>query len=146
MCGTPSSSRRELVPSPGAATVSPDGSSSVDRLPLCSRHGRAVRCVLERGEDMLITGGRHPYLGKYKVSRRRAGTDRLYVTEMTLRAGSRRRWAALSWELTLSKSANPASLPFCSLCSPATGRLTPALREHVRLWRSTNWIWLIQSE
>ncbi|XP_072274823.1 aldehyde oxidase-like [Pyxicephalus adspersus] len=28
---------------------------------------RAVRCVLERGDDMLITGGRHPYLGKYKV-------------------------------------------------------------------------------
>ncbi|KAE8278250.1 Aldehyde oxidase 1 [Larimichthys crocea] len=28
---------------------------------------RAVRCVLERGEDMLITGGRHPVVGKYKV-------------------------------------------------------------------------------
>ncbi|XP_012580798.1 PREDICTED: aldehyde oxidase-like [Condylura cristata] len=32
-----------------------------------NKHGRAVRCVLERGEDMLITGGRHPFLGKYKV-------------------------------------------------------------------------------
>uniref|UniRef100_A0A8D0VZX6 aldehyde oxidase n=1 Tax=Sus scrofa TaxID=9823 RepID=A0A8D0VZX6_PIG len=32
-----------------------------------NKHGRAVRCILERGEDMLITGGRHPYLGKYKV-------------------------------------------------------------------------------
>ncbi|TMS11619.1 Aldehyde oxidase 1 [Larimichthys crocea] len=28
---------------------------------------RAMRCVLERGEDMLITGGRHPVVGKYKV-------------------------------------------------------------------------------
>uniref|UniRef100_A0A8D3C8T5 Aldehyde oxidase 6 n=1 Tax=Scophthalmus maximus TaxID=52904 RepID=A0A8D3C8T5_SCOMX len=28
---------------------------------------RAVRCVLDRGEDMLITGGRHPLLGRYKV-------------------------------------------------------------------------------
>uniref|UniRef100_A0A3B4UT37 xanthine dehydrogenase n=1 Tax=Seriola dumerili TaxID=41447 RepID=A0A3B4UT37_SERDU len=28
---------------------------------------RAVRCVLERGEDMLITGAHHPVLGKYKV-------------------------------------------------------------------------------
>ncbi|XP_078099993.1 aldehyde oxidase 6 [Sander vitreus] len=28
---------------------------------------RAVRCVLERGEDMLISGARHPVLGKYKV-------------------------------------------------------------------------------
>ncbi|XP_018426965.1 PREDICTED: aldehyde oxidase-like, partial [Nanorana parkeri] len=26
-----------------------------------------VRCILERAEDMLITAGRHPYLGKYKV-------------------------------------------------------------------------------
>ncbi|TRZ01793.1 hypothetical protein DNTS_017772, partial [Danionella cerebrum] len=30
--------------------------------------GRPVRCVLERGEDMLITGGRHPVWGKYKAS------------------------------------------------------------------------------
>uniref|UniRef100_A0A9L0JQV5 aldehyde oxidase n=1 Tax=Equus asinus TaxID=9793 RepID=A0A9L0JQV5_EQUAS len=30
-------------------------------------HGCPVRCILERGEDMLITGGRHPYLGKYKA-------------------------------------------------------------------------------
>ncbi|CAH2306009.1 aldehyde oxidase-like isoform X1 [Pelobates cultripes] len=28
---------------------------------------QAVRCILERGEDMLIKGGRHPYIGKYKV-------------------------------------------------------------------------------
>lgn len=28
---------------------------------------RPVRCVLERGDDMLITGGRHPVLAKYKV-------------------------------------------------------------------------------
>ncbi|KAF4093447.1 hypothetical protein AMELA_G00002150 [Ameiurus melas] len=28
---------------------------------------RPVRCVLERGEDMLITGARHPVLGMYKV-------------------------------------------------------------------------------
>ncbi|KAA8579667.1 hypothetical protein FQN60_006760 [Etheostoma spectabile] len=33
-------------------------------LPLTNR---AVRCVLERGEDMLISGARHPVLGKYKV-------------------------------------------------------------------------------
>ncbi|XP_068165202.1 aldehyde oxidase 6 [Antennarius striatus] len=28
---------------------------------------RAVRCVLDRGDDMLISGGRHPLLAKYKV-------------------------------------------------------------------------------
>uniref|UniRef100_A0AAR2LBM3 FAD-binding PCMH-type domain-containing protein n=1 Tax=Pygocentrus nattereri TaxID=42514 RepID=A0AAR2LBM3_PYGNA len=31
------------------------------------RSERPVRCVLDRGEDMLITGARHPVLGKYKV-------------------------------------------------------------------------------
>lgn len=31
------------------------------------RTGRAVRCMLDRDEDMLISGGRHPFLGRYKV-------------------------------------------------------------------------------
>ncbi|XP_051009811.1 aldehyde oxidase 3 [Acomys russatus] len=29
--------------------------------------GRPIRFILERGDDMLITGGRHPLLGKYKI-------------------------------------------------------------------------------
>ncbi|XP_029378509.1 xanthine dehydrogenase/oxidase [Echeneis naucrates] len=28
---------------------------------------RPIRCMLDRDEDMLITGGRHPFYGKYKV-------------------------------------------------------------------------------
>ncbi|XP_034470133.1 aldehyde oxidase 5 [Hippoglossus hippoglossus] len=36
--------------------------------------GKAVRCCLERGDDMLITGGRHPFLGKYKVGYNSDGT------------------------------------------------------------------------
>ncbi|KAM6945501.1 aldehyde oxidase 5 [Aplochiton taeniatus] len=36
--------------------------------------GRAVRCSLERGDDMLITSGRHPFLGKYKVGYNSDGT------------------------------------------------------------------------
>ncbi|XP_065100706.1 aldehyde oxidase 5 isoform X1 [Paramisgurnus dabryanus] len=36
--------------------------------------GRAVRCALERGDDMLITSGRHPFLGKYKVGYMNDGT------------------------------------------------------------------------
>ncbi|KAB1279436.1 Aldehyde oxidase 4 [Camelus dromedarius] len=31
--------------------------------------GRPIRFILERGDDMLITAGRHPLLGKYKVSK-----------------------------------------------------------------------------
>ncbi|XP_031414386.1 aldehyde oxidase 6 isoform X2 [Clupea harengus] len=34
---------------------------------------RSVRLVLERGEDMLITGARHPVLGQYKVGFMRDG-------------------------------------------------------------------------
>uniref|UniRef100_A0A452V7N7 Aldehyde oxidase 4-like n=1 Tax=Ursus maritimus TaxID=29073 RepID=A0A452V7N7_URSMA len=33
-----------------------------------NKTGRPIRFILERGDDMLITAGRHPLLGKYKVS------------------------------------------------------------------------------
>ncbi|XP_038627859.1 xanthine dehydrogenase/oxidase-like [Tachyglossus aculeatus] len=29
--------------------------------------GRPVRCMLDRDEDMLLTGGRHPFMARYKV-------------------------------------------------------------------------------
>lgn len=32
------------------------------------RTGRPIRLVLDREDDMLITGGRHPLFAKYKVS------------------------------------------------------------------------------
>lgn len=35
--------------------------------PACVRLKRPVRCMLDRDEDMLSTGGRHPFYGKYKV-------------------------------------------------------------------------------
>jgi len=34
---------------------------------LPNRHEVPIRCMLDRDEDMIITGGRHPYLAKYKV-------------------------------------------------------------------------------
>lgn len=34
---------------------------------MCFRLKRPVRCMLDRDEDMLVTGGRHPFYGKYKV-------------------------------------------------------------------------------
>ncbi|KAF7243723.1 Aldehyde oxidase 1 [Varanus komodoensis] len=33
-----------------------------------NKTGHAVRCILDRGTDMLTTGGRHPFFGKYKVA------------------------------------------------------------------------------
>ncbi|XP_032210256.1 aldehyde oxidase 4-like isoform X4 [Mustela erminea] len=32
-----------------------------------NKTGRPIRFILERGDDMLITAGRHPLLGKYKI-------------------------------------------------------------------------------
>lgn len=33
-----------------------------------NKYQRPVRCMLDRDEDMMATGTRHPYLGKYKVA------------------------------------------------------------------------------
>ncbi|XP_066551006.1 xanthine dehydrogenase/oxidase [Amia ocellicauda] len=44
--------------------------------------GRPVRCMLDRDEDMLITGGRHPFLGRYKVGFMKTG--RVVALELTL--------------------------------------------------------------
>uniref|UniRef100_A0A4W5P4Z6 Aldehyde oxidase 5 n=1 Tax=Hucho hucho TaxID=62062 RepID=A0A4W5P4Z6_9TELE len=49
--------------------------------------GRAVRCVLECGDDMLITSGRHPFLGKYKLFNGEGGpwmNHHLYIMEKAL--------------------------------------------------------------
>ncbi|KAL4623910.1 xanthine dehydrogenase/oxidase isoform X1 [Arapaima gigas] len=34
---------------------------------------KPVRCMLDRDEDMLVTGGRHPFLGQYKVGFMKTG-------------------------------------------------------------------------
>lgn len=41
------------------------------------RTKRPIRCVLERNEDMLMTAGRHPFKGVYKVCYRKLNT--IYV-------------------------------------------------------------------
>ncbi|XP_066474776.1 xanthine dehydrogenase/oxidase [Tiliqua scincoides] len=38
-----------------------------------AKTGRPVRCMLDRDEDMLISGGRHPFLGQYKVGFKKNG-------------------------------------------------------------------------
>ncbi|KAI4874108.1 hypothetical protein NFI96_028851, partial [Prochilodus magdalenae] len=48
--------------------------ASLSAITATAATGRAVRCVLERGDDMLITSGRHPFLGKYKVGYMDDGT------------------------------------------------------------------------
>uniref|UniRef100_A0A8C2DMD6 Xanthine dehydrogenase n=1 Tax=Cyprinus carpio TaxID=7962 RepID=A0A8C2DMD6_CYPCA len=43
---------------------------------------RPVRCMLDRDEDMLVTGGRHPFFGHYKVGYMNNG--RVMALEVTL--------------------------------------------------------------
>lgn len=42
------------------------------------RTGCPVHFALERDMDMLITGGRHPFFGKYKMSDRRGYVSQLF--------------------------------------------------------------------
>uniref|UniRef100_A0A8C3JWK8 Aldehyde oxidase n=1 Tax=Calidris pygmaea TaxID=425635 RepID=A0A8C3JWK8_9CHAR len=70
-----------------------------------NKTGRPVRFVLERNMDMLITGGRHPFFGKYKVSERRSSTraNATFCTwagiilNITLRKGTWGCWWMRSW-------------------------------------------------
>eukprot|EP00040_Diaphanoeca_grandis_P018555 m.97622 g.97622 ORF g.97622 m.97622 type:complete len:1296 (+) comp26995_c0_seq1:59-3946(+) len=50
--------------------------------------GRAVRCILERDEDMLATGGRHPFLAKYKVGFTKDGRVLALDIQMYSNAGN----------------------------------------------------------
>nr|XP_055027656.1 xanthine dehydrogenase/oxidase isoform X1 [Misgurnus anguillicaudatus] len=43
---------------------------------------RPVRCMLDRDEDMLVTGGRHPFFGRYKVGYMNNG--KVMAVDMTL--------------------------------------------------------------
>ncbi|KAG9473352.1 hypothetical protein GDO78_016497, partial [Eleutherodactylus coqui] len=62
---------------------------------------RAVRCVLERGDDMLITGGRHPNLGKYKVGFMNDGRVTALDVSYFNNGGSTLDYSILVVELTL---------------------------------------------
>ncbi|XP_010615896.1 aldehyde oxidase 2-like [Fukomys damarensis] len=49
--------------------------------------GRPVRLILDREEDMLITGGRHPLFGKYKVGFRSSGRIKALDIECYINGG-----------------------------------------------------------
>ncbi|XP_071457326.1 xanthine dehydrogenase/oxidase [Marmota flaviventris] len=50
--------------------------------------GRPVRCMLDRDEDMLITGGRHPFLARYKVGFMKTGKVVALVVDHFSNAGN----------------------------------------------------------
>nr|XP_025858261.1 aldehyde oxidase 4-like [Vulpes vulpes] len=49
--------------------------------------GRPIRFILERGDDMLITGGRHPLLGKYKIGFMNNGVIKAADVEYYINSG-----------------------------------------------------------
>jgi xanthine dehydrogenase/oxidase len=50
--------------------------------------GRPIRCCLERDEDMASSGGRHPFLGRYKVGFNKDGTINALEMKMYSNAGN----------------------------------------------------------
>ena len=46
-----------------------------------------VRCMLDRHEDMASSGGRHPFLGRYRVGATRAGVVKALDVKMYSNAG-----------------------------------------------------------
>ncbi|KAM3917313.1 aldehyde oxidase-like [Leptodactylus fuscus] len=72
---------------------------------------RPVRCVLERGDDMLITGGRHPYLGKYKVGFMNDGRVTALDVSYFSNAGSTADDSVLVVEVALMNMDNAYKIP-----------------------------------
>ena len=52
------------------------------------RHNRPVRCMLDRDEDMVITGTRHPFLGRYKVGFNKSGKVLSVAVDLYSNAGN----------------------------------------------------------
>lgn len=48
---------------------------------------KPVRCMLDRSEDMMMTGNRHPFLHKYKIGFDKNGLIKVAEVEMYLNAG-----------------------------------------------------------
>ncbi|XP_075036204.1 aldehyde oxidase-like [Mixophyes fleayi] len=76
-----------------------------------SKTKRAVRCILERGDDMLITGGRHPHLGKYKVGFMNDGRVTAVDVSYFSNAGSTSDDSVLVVEISLLSMDNAYKLP-----------------------------------
>ncbi|KAG8225287.1 hypothetical protein J437_LFUL001901 [Ladona fulva] len=53
-----------------------------------NRLKRPIRCMLDRDEDMIMTGTRHPYLGRYKVGFNKEGKIIALEVEMYINGGN----------------------------------------------------------
>ncbi|NP_001265709.1 aldehyde oxidase 4 [Cavia porcellus] len=73
--------------------------------------GRPIRFVLERGDDMLITAGRHPLLGRYKVGFMKSGLIKAVDLEFYINGGCTPDESQLVIEYVVLKSENAYYIP-----------------------------------
>ncbi|XP_048259665.1 xanthine dehydrogenase/oxidase-like [Haliotis rufescens] len=67
-----------------------EGKTNMVALPVAvaaAKLNRPVRCMLERDEDMVLTGGRHAYLAKYKVGFTKTGLIKALEVNLFSNAG-----------------------------------------------------------
>ncbi|XP_052532366.1 aldehyde oxidase [Tympanuchus pallidicinctus] len=76
-----------------------------------NKTNRAVRLILSRGDDMLITGGRHPFIGKYKVGFMNDGRVRAVDARYYINGGCTPDESVLVAEVSLLKMDNVYKIP-----------------------------------
>ncbi|ESO05727.1 hypothetical protein HELRODRAFT_77403 [Helobdella robusta] len=60
---------------------------SLPSIVAAKKFNRPIRCTLDRDEDMMVTGGRHPFLAKYKVGFRKDGHIEALVISLYANCG-----------------------------------------------------------
>ncbi|XP_037066290.1 aldehyde oxidase 4 isoform X2 [Peromyscus leucopus] len=76
-----------------------------------NKTGRPIRFVLERGNDMLITAGRHPLLGKYKIGFMNNGEIKAADVEYYVNGGCTPDESEMVIEFIVLKSENAYCIP-----------------------------------
>ncbi|MBZ3884719.1 Aldehyde oxidase 4 [Sciurus carolinensis] len=76
-----------------------------------NKTGRPIRFILERGIDMLITAGRHPLLGKYKIGFMNNGVIKAADVEYYVNGGCTPDESELVLEFIVLKSENAYYIP-----------------------------------
>ncbi|XP_021105376.1 aldehyde oxidase-like isoform X2 [Heterocephalus glaber] len=73
--------------------------------------GHPIRFVLERGDDMLITAGRHPLLGRYKIGFMKSGLIKAADVQFYINGGCTPDESQLVLEFIVLKSENAYYIP-----------------------------------
>uniref|UniRef100_A0A8C5UD86 Aldehyde oxidase 1 n=1 Tax=Malurus cyaneus samueli TaxID=2593467 RepID=A0A8C5UD86_9PASS len=76
-----------------------------------NKTNRAVRFILSRGDDMVITGGRHPFIAKYKVGFMNDGRIRAVDAKYYINGGCTPDDSVLVTEVSLLKMDNAYRIP-----------------------------------